>query len=555
MEVKHEPVPAVVPTLNLPSTPKSILKLTLKGTNSSDNNNNNNNNNGSISTTTTKSGRKCVVIDPKTAACDPLYDPTNTTWPVGDGIERVSSYGIGNDERDIYCHQTTSTLRKENDPSSPIQEDKVSADDVNILGHVVDPEGATFFSEENDHPEMEEKMDVSDDDDDDNSSMEVVAPITLTGSEAQAAAFRKFVELQSKVDGGIAIDPDLLTALCAECSARTATTTTTTKVEAEASPVHLKVVVRVSFIGWGEHYDAWIDIDSDRIAQFNSKSAGRRGESAVRDEIIYFITHSSMPIEQRVVNTGYCDVTSMNISEGTATASGERSDQYATMGTEHQGCFHSQHLVNVVNGFGRENGFDRIMTILNWARGHAAADPSLISHTSWKPPSQLCLSMVICVGFLHRVLTPQKCRLIADDNDADPESMGFFPCSAYLMRNVGVQELREITVETFESALCGLEALAIACYTHAESTSSSSSVPSSSSSGSPVEHHITPGRRRAGLLVESLWVDVSLRYLSCPYLNRRLGGLKMLSDMLKRAQATIDHPTGLQASVITRTDL
>ena len=250
-----------------------------------------------------------------------------------------------------------------------------------------------------------------------------------------------------------------------------------------------------------------------------------------------------------MANTDHGDTIPMNTSDSTMAASGESSDLYASMGTEHQGCFHSQHLVDVVNVFGRENGFERIMTILNWARGHIVADPSLISHTSWKPPSQLCLSLVICGGLVHRVLTHQKRRLLADEeNDSDPESMGFFPCTAFLMRNVGVQELREITVETFESALCGLEALAIACYTCTESPSSSSSSSSSSSFGSPIEHLISPGRRRAGVLVESLWVDVSLRYLSCPYLNRRLGGLKMLSDMLKRAQATIDYPTGLQVS-------
>ena len=544
MEVKHEPVSPVVPLHTLPTAPKSILKLKLKAANSGDSSNNN----GSSPAAVKKSGRKCVVIDPKIAASDPLFDPRNSAWPVGDGFDGVSPspspYGIGNDERDIYCHQTTSAPIQDGEPSPTIPED-IGSVDLNVVGASVGQDLG-----EHDKQEVDDKMDMSDDDDDGDNKAGVVGidenVATMTVAEVNENV--EEVDLEKERDeqgtaGGVVVGVSLTTPLCEECT----TTSTTTRVDAEQPPpVHLKAVVRVSFIGWGEHYDAWIDVDSDRIARFNTKSAGRRGESAVRDEVIYLITHNPTNIEQCMTDKGYGETTPMNTDTGTVATSGEGSDLYATMGMEHQGCFHSQHLVNVVNVFGLGGGFSRIMVILNWARGHIVADPTLIPHPSWKPPSQLCLSLVICVGFLHRVLTPQKRRLLAEESDSDPEYMGFFPCTAFLMRNVGIQELREIAVETFESALCGLEALAIACYSRVESSSSSSS--SSSLSGLPTDVHIDPGRRRAGLLVESLWVDVSLRYLSCPYLNRRLGGLKMLSDMLKRAQATIDCPSGLQVT-------
>jgi hypothetical protein len=42
-----------------------------------------------------------------------------------------------------------------------------------------------------------------------------------------------------------------------------------------------------------------------------------------------------------------------------------------------------------------------------------------------------------------------------------------------------------------------------------------------------------------------VYFDVAVRYLDCPYLNRRLAGLKMLIDLFKRAQASAAHPSGL----------
>ena len=307
MEVKHEPVTPVVPILNLPTAPKSILKLKLKAANSNNSDDNNSNNNDGSSSTAAavkKSGRKCVIIDPKPAAYDPLYDPRNNVWPAGDGLDGVSSYGIGNDneidailndERDIFCHQTNFC--------SPIPLDVMNAD-VNIDGHIAGPEGTTL----GDHDKQggrDDKMDVSDNDEADDEEAvvgidETVATMTVAGINAKVSEVD--LDLEKDTEGvatggvdGLGLGLGLTTPLCEECT----TTTTTIGVEADEPlltepSMHLKAVVRVSFIGWGEHYDAWIDVDSDRIARFNSKSAGRRGEGAVRDEIIYLITHRSV---------------------------------------------------------------------------------------------------------------------------------------------------------------------------------------------------------------------------------------------------------------------
>ena len=50
--------------------------------------------------------------------------------------------------------------------------------------------------------------------------------------------------------------------------------------------------------------------------------------------------------------------------------------------------------------------------------------------------------------------------------------------------------------------------------------------------------------------VADLLYDIAMCCLECPYLNRRLAGLKMLTDLFKRLQATAAHPSGLH---VTRT--
>jgi hypothetical protein len=81
------------------------------------------------------------------------------------------------------------------------------------------------------------------------------------------------------------------------------------------------------------------------------------------------------------------------------------------------------------------------------------------------------------------------------------------------------KELRETPVETVDAALLAIEALALACMGVHPST---------------------------GAIVESLLYDTAVKYLTCQYLIRRLNGLKMLHDLLKRAQRDALNPSGFE---------
>lgn len=54
----------------------------------------------------------------------------------------------------------------------------------------------------------------------------------------------------------------------------------------------------------------------------------------------------------------------------------------------------------------------------------------------------------------------------------------------------------------------------------------------------------------AGQLVEPVKLHTAIRHISSPFLNRRLGGLKILSDLVRRAVNATEFPTGWR---ITRT--
>lgn len=95
----------------------------------------------------------------------------------------------------------------------------------------------------------------------------------------------------------------------------------------------------------------------------------------------------------------------------------------------------------------------------------------------------------------------------------------FALCVARLSK-ITLQEVRETNTDAFERAIVALEDVAIAFY--------------------GIENE------RTSKIMEVLLLRTIATYLSCPFLNRRLWGLRLLSDVVKRIENTRESPSGIR---------
>ena len=289
---------------------------------------------------------------------------------------------------------------------------------------------------------------------------------------------------------------------------------------------HFKAVARISYLGWGEHYDAWIDVDSPLLARLNSQSGFRRGEGPVSEEIIFMVSARARAVAVAAKE--------LNLESESASRSGSGAHgnitacRFSTTGTEEDGCFHSTDLADVVNVFGDSQGFETLLALINaaadsrWESAGEEGNSAISAPVSISLP--FMLGVITAIGGLHRIFSPQFLL-----------HMGrrmFFKDAAAVLRNMSMKELRETPVETVEAALGAIECLSIA-HSYVPPLLSSSTTTS------------------APLKIAELLYDTAVRYLDCPYLNRRLGGLKMLTDLFKRAQDTAANPSGVFVTRIT----
>lgn len=254
----------------------------------------------------------------------------------------------------------------------------------------------------------------------------------------------------------------------------------------------VKTVARVSFLGCAEFNDIWIDVDSDCLAEFNTKSEGKRGDIAIRETVIFLVTKKAQ--EFKVEND-------IDIDIGKST--------FAAIKSEQEGFFHSPYYVDIINAFGHNRGFDSIFEFLNMQS--QTVDGSMKSNVTEPVSTVLSLSIITAVGSTCGILTDMFLKHI--------EGRGCISSMVHSVRQMNSKELRETPLETVDAALLAIEALALAC----------------------MGVHPSTGR-----IVESLLYDTAVKYLTCQYLIRRLNGLKMLHDLLKRAQRGALNPTGFE---------
>ena len=284
----------------------------------------------------------------------------------------------------------------------------------------------------------------------------------------------------------------------------------------------VKVWARVSYLGWPERCDVWSELISTSIARLDSRSHGRRGDCPIREEVVFLVADAA-----RLMNSALAPPDEYTHSQDT--------DQSTNIFTVSKylcnARFLSPYLADIVNIFGENRGFESLLNYLALARagtesqvevGYEANAQASVLIRSLSAP--MTMSIITALGGLHLILSPQFLVYLGHKD--------VLGNSAFLLRNMGLKDLRETQVEAVEAALSSLEGLA--------SSMSSPEVMNLTHLGSSSPPSVT-----YELEAIKLYFDVAVRYLDCPYLNRRLAGLKMLIDLFKRAQASAAHPSGL----------
>lgn len=247
-------------------------------------------------------------------------------------------------------------------------------------------------------------------------------------------------------------------------------------------------MIRIAFIGQSESFDEWIDVEtqSHRIQRLNARSNGRKGSmNLVREEVLYLAKLVPSPLGEI--------------------------DNFALY---REGCFMLPLFIQLVNAFGAAGGFDRLLSILQ----HTDVSSNSIRSASLPgsagdellPYSPSILHLIAVVGPMHRVLSKSFLASFG---------LSFLETSIALLMNLSMPCLRETPLEALETALVSLEQIAVSHF----------------------------GRNAAtGRMIEPTVLQISLQNLQSPYLNRRLGGLKILTDLVKKAANAVEYPSGLK---------
>ncbi|KAJ1416221.1 hypothetical protein B484DRAFT_422241, partial [Ochromonadaceae sp. CCMP2298] len=294
---------------------------------------------------------------------------------------------------------------------------------------------------------------------------------------------------------------------------------------------HTRTLARVAFIGLPEAQDEWIDLFStagDRVQQINSCSFGRRGKTiAVRQEILHIVNLG--PVTQSGSGT------ESGSGSGAGAGGGAETSSKFVYACYREGCFQPLSFVRLANAFGQGGGFDRLLNLLRVVVGEGWGDGGgsggggggggsqgsvgsgsgggggIDTFTSLLGLLHLCA----LVGPMHRILSPQYLA---------PWGPLYLHLTSHTLRlmSFSLAHIRETPLEALEPVLTALELISISLY----------------------------GRTRQAGATEPLKLHLALESLQCPFLNRRLGGLKMLADMVRRGENASECPGGLR---VTRT--
>lgn len=244
---------------------------------------------------------------------------------------------------------------------------------------------------------------------------------------------------------------------------------------ADDDRVVFETYARVAFLGLSEQSDEWICVNGvDRVREINTMSGGKRGEAAVRDEVVFMAASvaSKEPLQVTGVDVNFRPYLYLD----------------------------SLYYRDCVQAFVANGGLMRLTYTLDAPDGESATlsleytliVASLLGHI------QRAASSALFESQMRRVMALCVTR----------------------MCKITPQEIRETNTDAFDRAIIALEDVSI--------------------SFNGIDNV------RTSNLMEVLLLRSVSTYLSCPFLNRRLWGLRLLSDVVKRVENSRDAPSGIR---------
>jgi ubiquitin C-terminal hydrolase len=180
-------------------------------------------------------------------------------------------------------------------------------------------------------------------------------------------------------------------------------------------------------------------------------------------------------------------------------------------------CFLSPYYQLVINTFANCKGFENILSAIKgkMTSGGIEAGGNGVDERIL-PSLDQCLGYVVAVGNTYQVLSKALLEKFGSD---------FLQHVLYRLTNMTLPEIRLKPMESLDIVFKAVENLSFA---------------------------INGRNAASGKCFESIWLEISLKYLQCPFLNRRLGGLRLLSELAKRAGNAKLYPSGLKESRLTK---
>lgn len=315
-----------------------------------------------------------------------------------------------------------------------------------------------------------------------------IAPVMEVPEDSPAPTT---IPMEIEEDGQLASDTDVTEAShTVEIQAEEPTTLSLPPVLEQPSPTvnakMKKIFLRIAYVGLQEWNDEWIEMHQDRLAILNTASNGRRGEYIVREEIVQR-SWQGPPFNTAAQPSSSNDVHQHNDSSLCA--------YYADY------TFTSPGYVLIVNHFCRYHGCRSIFFALDMVNNSNPGGLRVeLAHA---------LPLIRVLGTLSNVFSVQMYPVFQNHVLA-------LISRAFL--SMTPNDMRSIPVEDIDSTLTAFETLFYRVF-----------------------DRYTQGHRIERFRMELIW-----HYLQCPFLNRRLGALKMLIDLIKRTSMKTLFPDGIQ---------
>eukprot|EP01040_Poterioochromonas_malhamensis_P002309 gene2309-2454_t len=269
-----------------------------------------------------------------------------------------------------------------------------------------------------------------------------------------------------------------------------------------------KYRLRIAFLGFAESVDEWIFLDSDRkIAKFNTMSQGRHGDNRIRPEVRFLSHQNAKKLSLSALSNG------------------------ARFTLLRDDAFTSQEFVKLVEQFGCFNGFTRIIDVfMSYFRQQQQqhqpttqenSPPSSFAVIGVAPPVTVTIEMILPLiglfGDIVKYLNHFQSSIMYD------YLIQILQFSQKIVLEMNIIEIRTLSTDVIEEVMNSIEFMIYEIYGY--------------------------NKQPSGEINEPFRFNIGIRYLSSPFLNRRLFGLKLINELIKRTLSLKSFGNGISRTI------